>query len=335
MEMPKKQIEKVSIRNFKSIKQCEFNAKRINLFIGKPNTGKSNLLEALGIFSLPFIYEIKSFFRVENLMNLFYDNQISEKIEVKVDEFIWVGSSKDDRVEISFFFPGFPASAREQPLIVEMGINGGIIRLSSPLPTKSPFKFYRFKSLTTFPRKEFDSLLPPSGENLLAILSSNNEIYQLISDLLEEYGLELVLEESESKIKIIKRSPSSKRAILHPFSLLSDTLQRVIFFLTAIESNKNSVLIFEEPEAHAFPYYTKILAEDIALDNNNQYFISTHNPYLLLSILEKAPKDDTAIFITYLDEYQTKLKELNEKEKEEILNQTKDIFFNIENFIEK
>jgi len=50
-------------------------------------------------------------------------------------------------------------------------------------------------------------------------------------------------------------------------------------------------LIFEEPEAHSFPYYTKYLAERIALDkNNNQYFISTHNPYLLLSILGKAKK---------------------------------------------
>ncbi|MHA1431833.1 MAG: hypothetical protein ACTSRV_15795 [Candidatus Freyarchaeota archaeon] len=52
------------------------------------------------------------------------------------------------------------------------------------------------------------------------------------------------------------------------------------------------MLVFEEPEAHAFPYYTKFLAEKIALDTSNQYFISTHNPYFLLSILEKAPKDE-------------------------------------------
>ncbi|MHC1623269.1 MAG: hypothetical protein ACXQTR_01605, partial [Candidatus Methanospirareceae archaeon] len=51
----------------------------------------------------------------------------------------------------------------------------------------------------------------------------------------------------------------------------------------------------------------------------NQYFISTHNPYLLLSILEKAHKDEVAIFITYFEDYQTKVKLLNEKDLEEIM----------------
>jgi AAA15 family ATPase/GTPase len=47
-------IKNISIKNFKSIKDLEFKAKRINLFIGKPNTGKSNILEALGIFTFEF-----------------------------------------------------------------------------------------------------------------------------------------------------------------------------------------------------------------------------------------------------------------------------------------
>ena len=34
----------------------------------------------------------------------------------------------------------------------------------------------------------------------------------------------------------------------------------------AILSNKDSVLVFEKPESHAFPYYVKYLAEIIALD---------------------------------------------------------------------
>jgi hypothetical protein len=102
----------------------------------------------------------------------------------------------------------------------------------------------------------------------------------------------------------------------------------------AIVSNKDSVLAFEEPESHAFPYYTKYLAEVIALDtNNNQYFISTHNPYFLLPILEKSPKEDVAIFITYLEDYQTKVKPLSQKQLEEIMEI--DVFSNIERFLEE
>ncbi len=121
--------------------------------------------------------------------------------------------------------------------------------------------------------------------------------------------------------------------IAFPYSLASETLQRLVFYLTAIHSNKNSILAFEEPEAHAFPYYTKYLAEIIALNKNeNQYFISTHNPYFLLSLLEKTPKNEIAIFHTRLENYQTKVKALTENQMEEVLEKGIDIFFDIERF---
>jgi len=44
-------ITKLSIRNFKSIKELDIDCARVNLFIGEPNTGKSNILEALGVLS--------------------------------------------------------------------------------------------------------------------------------------------------------------------------------------------------------------------------------------------------------------------------------------------
>ena len=44
-------LKKIRIQNFKSIKDLELKCKSINLFIGKPNAGKSNILEALGLVS--------------------------------------------------------------------------------------------------------------------------------------------------------------------------------------------------------------------------------------------------------------------------------------------
>jgi AAA15 family ATPase/GTPase len=44
-------ITKLSIANFKSIRQLNIDCKKINLFIGEPNTGKSNILEALALLS--------------------------------------------------------------------------------------------------------------------------------------------------------------------------------------------------------------------------------------------------------------------------------------------
>lgn len=122
--------------------------------------------------------------------------------------------------------------------------------------------------------------------------------------------------------------------VAFPYPLVSETLQRLVFYLTAIHSNKNSVLAFEEPEAHAFPYYTKYLAEIIVFNkNNNQYFISTHNPYFLASILEKAPKREVAIFVTHMKDYQTKVKLLSQKDIQDIWKRGIDAFFNIDRFL--
>ena len=41
------------------------------------------------------------------------------------------------------------------------------------------------------------------------------------------------------------------------------------------------------------------LGEGIGFDDSNQYFIATHNPYLLMAILEKARADDVSVFATY------------------------------------
>jgi len=325
-------IERVLIKNFKSIKEIEFKVKKINLFIGKPNTGKSNILEALGIFSLPYLNseKLKFIARIEKTIDLFFDNQTSQKIEVKADDFIWQGLSEGHYVIIE----GKKIGDEIPRFKYFLDMTGNIRDTHSTRYFVPYFKFYRFRKLTLFPEKEFSFLLPPDGENLLTILSTNNYIYNLVNNLLEEYGFKIVLEEAESKIKVLKHTAS--KPVLHPYSTISDTFQRTIFYLTAIESNKDSILLFEEPETHAFPYYTKILAEIIALDSsNNQYFISTHNPYFLFSILEKAPKNHLAVFITYLENYKTKLKELSDSEKEKILKEGKDVFFNIDDIILK
>jgi len=77
-------IETLEIANFKSIKHLRLDCKRINIFIGKPNSGKSNILESLGIFSFPY-KDLRSFVRFESPSNLFYDENIEEKVTIKAD----------------------------------------------------------------------------------------------------------------------------------------------------------------------------------------------------------------------------------------------------------
>ena len=71
-------INKLEIKNFKSIKEEKINCKRLNVFIGKPNVGKSNILEAVsmlgGYNSIKEERIFSEYVRYEKIRNLYYDN---------------------------------------------------------------------------------------------------------------------------------------------------------------------------------------------------------------------------------------------------------------------
>lgn len=327
-------IKFLEINNFKSIKYLKLPCKKINIFIGKPNTGKSNILEGIGIFSLPYTGNIREdvSMRFTNFTNLFYDNDFANTIKI-VTDYIELSIKK---VTENFKGRCIEKKTKLQGELFNFvadyqGINSFSKNTSLNF---NLFKFYRFKAMDIFPERDTDFLLPIKGENLLQILLVNKSLKKVAADIFGEYGLKIVLKPHEDKIEIQKQIEEDV-VVSYPYFLVSDTLQRIVFHLAAIETNKNSAIIFEEPEAHAFPYYTKFLAERISFDETNQYFISTHNPYFLLSILEKSAKNDIGVFITYFEDYQTKVKELNEKEKCEIFDLSADVFFNLDKFLEK
>ncbi|MEM2419941.1 MAG: AAA family ATPase [Candidatus Bathyarchaeia archaeon] len=318
-------IKTLEVFNFKSIKHIKMECKRINLFIGEPNTGKSNILETIGLLSHVYYGgDTRRFCRFENMTDIFYDHVLDNKVRILFDQ---------KTLEIEFkngsFFGNYVNEMGGRAGIFVYGYQGGGSR--SVLPDFSTFKFYRFAIKSIFPDQRSEFLYPPEGDNLLAVVLVRRDLRSVLKQIFEKFGLILVLEPQEGKIRVQKQFEDI--VVTFPYSLASETLQRLVFHLAAIYSNKDSVIAFEEPEAHAFPYYTKYLAEMIAQNkNNNQYFISTHNPYFLLSVLEKAPRDEVSVFCTRLEGYQTKVKALTEEQIGEVLEKGLDVFFNIERF---
>ena len=319
-------MKSLSIQNFKSIGKLELNCKRVNLFIGEPNTGKSNILESIGLLSHIGHGDIKRFVRFEHMGDLFYDHILENNITISFDEKALEITFKD-----GMFTGNYLAEKEQRTPLFSYDYPGSGWRASDH-EDFSKFKFYRFAVRERFPNRMSEFLHPPDGDNLLAVILARKELRTIVKQIFDHFGLRLVLEPQENRIKVEKQLEDI--LISFSYSLASETLQGVIFYLTAIHSNQQSTLAFEEPEAHAFPYYTKYLAERIALDKNeNQYFISTHNPVFLSSILEKTPKDELAVSIAYLENFQTKVKPLSEDEIQEILEVGTDVFFNIEKFL--
>lgn len=322
-------IREVEIEGFKSIRRLRLEARRVNVFIGPPNTGKSNLLEALGVFSLPYTNgDLRSLVRCTAADNLFYNHDTEHPVRVRADANEW---------QLRFNPSGFPpfslTAHREGRSLFEYQygydarMQGGVV--SKPDPD-FPICFYRFASVERFPFNEPAFLRPPAGENMLYLLLTRKSLRERVVDIFREYELRPVLKPQEGRIEVQREVDGV--IIAHPYEVVSETLRRLIFHLVAMETHAGAALIFEEPEAHAFPYYTQYLAERIALDARNQYFLSTHNPYFLLSILEKARREEVAVFLTAWREGETRIRLLAEEEIETLLDLGASLFFNLERF---
>ncbi|HMJ46683.1 MAG TPA: AAA family ATPase, partial [Ferruginibacter sp.] len=191
-------------------------------------------------------------------------------------------------------------------------------------------KRYQYASLKSHKNPFTSYLNPPFGDNLYSILESHSDIYEESQSFFKEYGLDLLMDTEYEKIEIQKKIGS--RVYKIPYSLVADTLQRIIFHLAAIDTNENSVLLFEEPENHSYPEYISLLADKIISNKANQFFITTHSPYLLKPFIEKCGRDEVGIFITTYENYQTKVRELTEEEINNIMETGIDIFYNISAF---
>ncbi len=337
-------IKHLKIENFKSIKRLETDCKRINILIGEPNSGKSNFLESLAVFAYCYANTLHDLVRFEKVRELFFDQNIEEAIRVETDSFSYEIRSRSPRPvpqKIPFvttiaptglpghFFLIFNDREKDSQLIFDNDGNdktmGGCVYFSTIRP-------YVFPARGTGDAGSTESYLwPPHGNNLPSVLMTHPKLWETAADMVQKHGIKLVLRQHEGKIGLLKEKGG--RVALWPYRALSDTLQRLIFYFAAIETNKDATLLLEEPESHAFPYYTKFLGETIARDSSNQYFIATHNPYFLFSIIEKAPKEDLNVLITHLENEETRIKQLDEKGIDRAFDFDSSIFFNLEELI--
>ena len=328
-------INELEIHNFKSIKDLKLSCKRFNLFIGEPNTGKSNILEALGLVSFDQVQEpdpdaeLRNFVRHNQLYNLFYDGVVNDVLSIRFDDFELKGTYRIDRGFYGLLtgpagrWHDFDMGEGERPY------NRGLYVPQDPPP---PINYYKTPAFDGFKESDSSFLLPPDGKNLLSLLAKKQELREIIGLPFSSLGYRLWLRPHENQIDVAKDSEDMV-VTSFPYSLASETLQRITFYTAAIETNENAVIVLEEPEAHSFPEKTRILGEQIALDENgNQYFIVTHNPYFLMPLFSKAPKDDIAINIVYCEDYQTKVKPLTPAELPELFEL--DIFLNMDRYLE-
>lgn len=350
-------IDHIEITNFKSIRHAIVkDCRRVNVFIGYPNVGKSNILEALSLFSIDEPnFDFSKFVRIKGLTTLFYDGQINDQTEVRVNgkhrivirfekdkilfqhQFEREGTSfeKNDAQKIFLDDSGDVSLKRkfaireEKNVIVDYSTTG-IGRVNEFAEVRK----YEFEKRINHSNETYLTLLYPDGGNVFNIISTNADLKKEVAELFKPYNLELLYDTRLQEFTILKRTQSEIFSI--PYELIADTLQRLIFYKSAILSNSGKVLLFEEPEAHMFPPYISKFTSDVMYDKNeNQFFIATHSPFVLNDFMEDLEKEELSIYaVGYKKETgETIIRRLADEEINEIYQYGIDLFFNLENYL--
>ena len=325
--------KEIIIKNFKSIKSLQIPCKKLNVFIGEPNSGKSNIIEALALQSQNAIGQNlnKDIFRYKTIGNLFYDFNINQPIEVTANGMkttLFYALRENKMPENEFYLSLDVLKENEQPTKLA---HDGKVNAQGHLGLTN-VHFYEFKRLPSFQLSYLPHLNVPFGDNLPGLLLSNSDYKKWVLDFFQEKGLTLTLKPTENDLEISKFIDGAIYS--YPYFSVSETLQRIVFYTIAIKSNLNAEILFDEPESNTFPFYTKYLAERIALDETNQYFITTHNPYLLLSLIEKSNGNDLNVCIVQMKNYETQVSVLNENQISKVLDFNSDVFFNFNQILD-
>ncbi|MES2747468.1 MAG: AAA family ATPase [Bacteroidota bacterium] len=323
-----KKINNIEITNFKSIKHLKINdCNRINVFIGMPNAGKSNTLEALGVFGKITGYnsdDIKPFIRYKIPSELFFEENISKNIEIKINE---------KTLEI-LATENYNNSKRNYEHLAE-GLKYDNSVLNNPWKLDeeylSEIKKYIFSEQFFRNSENKLHLDYPFGRNLVQVIVSNPELRKIVNKLFKENNLKLLIEKSSNELKIFKEYQDGTVFTLS-YELIADTLQRLIFFKAAVMSNENSVLLFEEPEAHCFEPYILEFTNSVKYDkNDNQFFIVTHSDFIIQEFLrDEESRKNTNIYLVNNVKGETKVKLLNKDKNEDVYELGMNAFFNFE-----
>ncbi len=329
----------IQIKNFKSIQNLNLEFERINIFIGKPNAGKSNILEAISLLGLPFPEThdqndyLKRLVRLDDMAHLFHEFDINEEIDIFVNQEsvslnIKELKNTNNQFQLSIKNLNNQISIPSQTITFHTnGMYQGAAAQNQNL--LNIVKKYEFKGLI---ESEINGsiLKMPNGDNIYSVVERHPQLQAEIQQFLSPNGLDLLMDIASKRLRIVQKKQNA--LISYPLHLVPDTFQRYVFHLAAIMSNRDAVLLFEEPESHSYAPYVYQLAQHILDDEGgNQFFITTHNPYLLTPILQES--SDVALFVTWFEGYQTHARRLSNEEIAHILNYGFDVFLNLDHFI--
>src|SRR5260370_12316 len=293
-------IKALTISRFKSIERLDLPCRKVNVFIGAPDTGKTNILEALYFLcQLGWALPIGTSLRLRQDVGfeaVFYRQFIDRKIQVVV------------KCSHPFQYPELVVSIdlTDRNLHVALAPVGRAAGLGfnhlAHFPELAPIRYYIYSSseqwgYVTSGTFGGHTVGMPSGGNLLYIARHNENVNSFLKEMVGGLNRRLKFDGTTQTLRIVEIR--EQEIVDYNLDVLSDSVKRLFFYSAIISSTKQAVIVLDEPDVFAFPPYPRTLAEMIASDDSNQFFVTTHNPYFLESLVQKTLTDQLGLFVCY------------------------------------
>ena len=310
MSVKKGQLDKVSIRGYKSIKNCDLALNSINVLIGSNGAGKSNFISAFTLLQSVLKKELQIFTQQSGINALFYNgksttDQIYFEVTFKKNSYgFYLVPTDDNRVIFEKEFYGFESTesavafAHEESKW-EKGVPNLIDDYVRPILKKNMWRVYHFHDTSRSAKVKQEHNISNNeslmfdASNLAAFLyrlknsyeKSYNEIVQTIR-LIAPYFDDFRLEPKESNKELIVLQWHQKGCDdIFNASQLSDGTLRFICLATLLlqpEELQPATIIIDEPELGLHPYAITLFADMVKqVSTRKQLIISTQSVELL------------------------------------------------------
>jgi hypothetical protein len=333
-------ITKLSIDRFKSMRSLSISCRKVNVFIGAPDTGKTNILEALYFLSrLGWSLPIDNSLRLRQELGfdtLFFRQFFDHPFQILLD----LGSPRP-RVRGMELRVEATVTGQERSLAVTVLPAGHNLNLRfGQVAHISELDWIRFYSYMSSEAWQYNSgwlhgqQVPtvPHGSNLIYIARHNQKVYDFLKEIVSALNWKLRFDQSQKTFRLSE--VRADEILDYNLDLLSDSLKRLFFYGAILLTSQDTALVLDEPDVFAFPPYPKTLGEMIAEDESNQFFLTTHNPYFLAGIIGKTPVEKLALFVCYRDsEGATAVKALTADNVATVIEQGANVFFNLDQFL--
>ena len=317
-------LNNIEIKNFKGIKDLKLeNFSKINFFVGKANTGKTSILEALYAFLLKNPNDIMLLLDVRRMhidsdafQSFFYDYTLEKKPTIKsgdaeliIDcdrnsQYTNISTNKNNTItdlsnginEINFIYKN--SQGKKTFNIKKIFLNLDQIQFQHSLNLEGSFVFPEINDVDFIYQGSFyDNNLREYLSKIVKEKKKKEDLKKICKDFSED-----IEELYFSKNKIVIQKTNLKNAI--NFKLLGEGFKKYIAIQASILSEKKYILIDELENGLHYEGIEKLLNAILKTNDDVQFFITTHNLELLQKlseILHNEREEKISVFSIYED----------------------------------